>query len=113
MEKMDRDSFIKATQARIVELQLATGLTQKHMSELMGYSSSYIRNITNGVYHPSLPGLFDIMEFCHVDPAEFFSKMTDQDSQYNRICARLRTLDEKELSRLETLLDWRDEDRKA
>ncbi len=93
MSKMDVSDCLKATQERIAELAYQKKVSQKHLSELLGLSPSYIRNVTNNHSAPSLKSLFAIMNYFDMDPAEFFSTITDINSPYNQLCQRIRRLD--------------------
>lgn len=105
MSKMDASDYLKATQERIADLVYRSGTSQKHTSQLLGLSTSYIGNITNKHSAPSLKELFAIMIHFNMDPAEFFSTMTDEESPYNKLFVRIKALDEKRLKLLEGFLD--------
>ena len=91
---------------RITELRLKMNVSEHKMSLELGKSGSYIRGITNGGSLPSLKELFNIMEYFGVTPSEFFSPLEDQDSAYVRLCERLRGVDDADLEKVSTFLEW-------
>ncbi len=107
MSKMDPVDCISALRQRIIDLIVKTGESQRKISDDLGHSPSYIRNITNEGALPSVDGLFKLIAYFDMDPAEFFSTMTDEDSRYNRLCNRIRSLtSDNDLAMLEDLVSY-------
>lgn len=59
---------------RITELRLKKGVSEYKMSYDLGHNKNYIRAITSGRSLPSMEGLFAIVDYLQVTPAEFFDK---------------------------------------
>lgn len=57
---------------RITELRLKKGTSEYQMSYDLGHNKNYIRSITSGRSLPSVGGLFDIIDYFELTPAEFF-----------------------------------------
>lgn len=91
---------------RITQLRMEKNVSEHKMSLDIGKSGSYIRGITNGSSPPSLREFFNIIDYLGVSPEEFFSPLKEGDSVYSALCERLRTLDETELEKVSTFLDW-------
>ncbi len=59
---------------RITELRLKKGVSEYQMSYDLGHNKNYIRAITSGRSLPSVEGLFAIIDYFEMTPAEFFDK---------------------------------------
>lgn len=59
---------------RITELRLKKGVSEYQMSYALGHNKNYIRAITSGRSLPSVEGLFAIIDYFEMTPAEFFDK---------------------------------------
>lgn len=59
---------------RITELRLKKDVSEYQMSYDLGHNKNYIRAITSGRSLPSVKGLFAIIEYFEMTPAEFFDK---------------------------------------
>lgn len=103
MEDIQYENFVRN---RITELRLQRNLSEHRMSLDLDKSGSYIRGITSGVALPSLKELFNIMRYFDVTPTEFFGPLERDDSPYHRLCQRLRGLEETDLEKVATFLDW-------
>ena len=73
---MEREDFIK----RLVELRMNKGVSARDMSLSIGQSAGYINNIENGHNLPSMAMFFEICEYLHTKPSEFFSYEEDQEA---------------------------------
>lgn len=69
-------------------------------------SGSYIRGITSGAAFPSLKELFNIIAYFDLSPVDFFAPLSTEDTPYSLICERLRSLDDTDLEKVSTFLDW-------
>ena len=96
------DEFIRA---RITELRLKKKASERGMSLELGKSDSYIRGITSGAALPSLRELFNICAYFEMSICEFFAPMQSDGTPYDRLCARLRELDEADLEKINTFID--------
>jgi len=50
--------------------------------------------------------LFNIIEYFGITPAEFFAPLEKMDSAYARLCEKLQSMDEAELEKVSTFVDW-------
>lgn len=103
MTGMQYEDFVRS---RITELRMKKGVSEHKMSLELDKSGSYIRGITNGTALPSLKELFNIITYFEMTPDEFFSPLEDTKSLYHILCSRLRDVDESELVKVNTFLDW-------
>ena len=114
MSKMDPADCISALRQRVIDLVAKTGESQRKISADLEHSPSYIRNITNEDALPSVDGLFKLIAYFDMDPAEFFSTMTDEDSRVNRLCNRIRNLtSDNDLALLESIVSYMEEQAKV
>ena len=91
---------------RITELRLSKNVSEHKMSLDLGKSGAYIRSITNGSSLPSFKEFFNILDYFNISITEFFAPMYEEDSIYGIICEKLRHLDDKDLLKINTFLDW-------
>jgi len=103
MSEHNYDMFVRN---RITEVRLKKNVAEHKMSLDLGKSGAYIRSITNGTALPSLKELFNIMEYFHMNPAEFFAPTEDKYTTYFRLCEHLRTLDEDDLIKVQLFISW-------
>jgi len=103
MSEHNYDMFVRN---RITELRLKKNVSEHKMSLDLGKSGAYIRSITNGTALPSLKELFNIMEYFHMNPAEFFAPTEDKYTTYFSLCEHLRTLDEDDLIKVQLFISW-------
>lgn len=103
MEDIQYEDFVRN---RITQLRLQNNLSEHRMSLDLDKSGSYIRGITSGAALPSLKELFNIMRYFDVTPGEFFAPLEKDDSPYCRLCQRLRGLEDADLPKVATFLDW-------
>ena len=95
---------------RITELRIRMNpeVSEHKMSLELGRSGSYIRNISSGKALPSLKEFFNMIDYLGVTVDEFFAPLRDADSPYNRLCERLRALDDEGLTKVDTFVNWID-----
>jgi len=103
MSDVEYTEFVRS---RITQLRLQKNVAEHKMSLELGKSGSYIRGITNGGSLPSLRELFNIMDYFGVSPSEFFAPLEKKDSAYARLCDKLRALEESELEKVSTFVEW-------
>ena len=103
MANTQYDDFIRN---RITELRISKNISEHKMSLDLDKSGSYIRGITSGSALPSLKELFNIVTYFEMTPDEFFAPLGDHNSLYHILCTRLRDVDESELVKVNTFLDW-------
>ena len=91
---------------RITELRIQRDVSEHKMSLDLDKSGSYIRGITSGAAMPSVKELFNIISYFNMTPVDFFAPLGAEDTPYNAICERLRSLDNADLDKVSTFLDW-------
>ena len=91
---------------RITELRIKKNVSEHRMSLDLDKSGSYIRGITSGATLPSLKELFNIMSYFEMMPSEFFAPLESAETKYHKTCERLRPLNDEELDKVNTFLDW-------
>lgn len=99
-------SYEEFLRARITELRLKKNVSEHRMSLDLDKSGSYIRGITSGIAMPSVKELFNIIDYLEVSVCEFFAPLEQTDSPYAMLCERLRKLDDNDISKVNTLIDW-------
>lgn len=90
---------------RITQLRLKKGVSEYQMSYDLGHSRGYINNISSGKALPSLSEFFSICEYFEITPIEFFDQEDQNPSSTNEILAKLKTLDEDDISLVLKLLN--------
>jgi len=92
--------------SRITQLRLEKNVSEHRMSLDLGKSGSYIRGISNGGSLPSLKELFNIIDYFDITPSDFFAPLEDKNSDYAKLCAKLRSMDKTEFEKVCTFVDW-------
>ena len=103
---MTDTKYIEFVRTRITELRIQKDVSEHKMSLDLDKSGSYIRGITSGAAMPSVKELFNIIAYFNMTPVDFFAPLGTEDTPYNAICERLRSLDNADLEKVSTLLDW-------
>ena len=103
---MSDTKYIEFLRTRITELRIQKDVSEHKMSLDLDKSGSYIRGITSGAAMPSVKELFNIISYFDMTPVDFFAPLGAEDTPYNAICERLRSLDNADLEKVSTLLDW-------
>ena len=104
MEESQRyETFLRS---RITELRVRKDVSEHRMSLELGKSGSYVRGITSGAALPSLRELFNIMAYLEVSPSEFFDGLDDPDSLRTALRGRLMELNDEDLQKVSSFLDW-------
>lgn len=103
---MSNKKYIEFVRTRITELRIKHDVSEHKMSLDLDKSGSYIRSITSGASMPSVKELFNIIEYFEMTPADFFAPLSTEDTPYSAICERLRALDNTDLEKVSTFLDW-------
>lgn len=103
---MSNEKYIEFVRSRITELRVNKDVSEHKMSLDLDKSGSYIRSITSGASMPSVKELFNISEYFDMTPADFFAPLSVEDAPYSVICERLRSLDDVDLKKVSTFLDW-------
>ena len=103
---MSDTKYIEFVRTRITELRIQRDVSEHKMSLDLDKSGSYIRGITSGAAMPSVKELFNIISYFNMTPVGFFAPLGAEDTPYNAICERLRSLDNADLDKVSTFLDW-------
>lgn len=103
---MSNKKYIDFVRSRITELRIKHDVSEHKMSLDLDKSGSYIRSITSGASMPSVKELFNIISYFEMTPADFFAPLSTEDTPCNAICERLRSLDNMDLEKVNTFLDW-------
>lgn len=103
---MSNEKYIAFVRSRITELRVKKDVSEHKMSLDLDKSGSYIRGITSGASMPSVKELFKISEYFGMSPVDFFAPLSTEDALYSVICERLRSLDDVDLKKVSTFLDW-------
>ncbi len=90
---------------RITELRQAKNLSEHKMSLDLGKSGSYIRAISSGKAMPSMREFFKICEYLEITPEEFFAGSSEA-SLRTDIIHNLQNLNENDLQKVNTFIDW-------
>ena len=98
---MDAD-FIRQ---RITELRIKRGISEYKMSLDLGHSRSYIQSITSGRSLPSLPEFLYICEYLEITPCAFFDDTTKEPVLVQKALDGMRTLADKDILTLISLID--------
>lgn len=91
-----------ALRQRLTQLRLKAELSEYQLSLALGQSKGYIQQISSGRALPSMQRFFDLCEFFHVTPAEFFDAENRDPLLTNDLTRIARTLDRE---RLELLIE--------
>ena len=103
---MSDTKYIEFVRSRITELRVKKDVSEHKMSLDLDKSGSYIRGITSGASMPSVKELFNIIAYFDMSPVDFFAPLGTEDAPYSAICERLRSLDNSDLDKVSTFLDW-------
>ena len=103
---MSDTKYIEFVRTRITELRVKKDVSEHKMSLDLDKSGSYIRGITSGASMPSVKELFNIIAYFNMTPVDFFAPLGTEGGPYSNICERLRSLDNSDLDKVSTFLDW-------
>lgn len=81
------------TQNRIMQLRMQSGVSARDMSLSLGQNENYINQIENKKALPSLSGLFNICEYYHLTPKEFFDDGNAYPGYMTTLIEELKRLD--------------------
>ena len=102
----DTQRYITFVRERITDLRTQKDVSEHRMSLELGKSGSYVRGITSGAALPSLRELFNIMAYFEVAPSEFCDGLDDPDSLRTALRGRLMELNDEDLQKVSSFLDW-------
>ena len=102
MEMEELENFIAS---RLTQLRMQKGVSARDMSLTLGQSASYIHKVESGKIYPSMEVFNYICDYLHISPKDFFNYDNEYPEKVNIIVEKLKTLNEKQLTSIITLLD--------
>lgn len=94
------DAFIK----RLIELRNNENISARELSLCLGQNVNYINLIENGKRLPSLQGFFNICDFFHIKPSEFFIKeIEEEESKKEQLITLINNMS---ISQIEALYNF-------
>lgn len=99
-------NYEEMLRARITELRLQKDVSEHRMSLDLDKGGAYIRGITNGSSLPSVSGLFHIIEYFDMTPAEFFLPFTEENDPNNALMEQIRKLDDSAREKVQIFVQW-------
>ena len=105
LQVAEYENFVRK---RITQLRRRLHVSEHKMSLDLGKSGSYMRSISIGKAMPSMHEFLRICEYLGVTPQEFFTGAGDETVRIN-IFNRLQDLDDGDIQKLQTFLDWMEE----
>lgn len=87
---------------RITELRMKKSISEYQLSYDLGHNKNYIRAITSGRSLPSVQGLFAIIEYFEMTPAEFFDKEYPQ--MLSKAISYMEQLNDEDMLSLLTII---------
>jgi len=90
---------------RVTELRIKRGVSEYQMSTEMGHSRNYIRNITSGQSLPSMGEFLYMCDYLGVSPSAFFDEQTENPALLQKVFDEIRTLPDKDLLTLLSLIE--------
>lgn len=98
--------YIEFVRRRITDLRISKNVSEHRMSLDLDKSGSYIRGITSGAALPSLRELFNIMDYFDITQVEFFAPLEKTNTEFSKLCAKLRMLGDEDLEKVNIFLSW-------
>ena len=89
---------------RITSLRMEKNISEYQLSLDLGKCKTYIQAITSGKSLPSFDAFFDLCDYFGLTPEEFFAT-APENARLRRLCRKLSSLSEQDLSLTEQLLD--------
>lgn len=98
------ESFQLYFRNRLAALRMQIDKSAQDMSLSMGQSKSYINNIENGQYLPTMKNFYCICEHLHVTPKEFFDDGAVNPGRLKDVINDLRGLSDKQLAAVAAMI---------
>lgn len=99
-ENLHEEQFFR----RLTELRMQKGVSARDMSLSIGQNCGYINHIENKQAFPSLPVFFNICDYFHITPEQFFSSGYKDPSSIASITENLKTLNPEQLQCLDVIV---------
>lgn len=110
MEKTEKEideaieAFQKKFALRLSRLRTLRKVSAREMSLALGQSNGYINNIETGGAFPSLKTFYNICEYLHVSPQEFFEEENDDPERLRGLIEDLKKLDSTQLKMISDIV---------
>ena len=82
---------------RLAKLRTAKGVSARKMSIELRQANNYINNIENKKTFPSMQAFFDICQYFHITPKEFFDEGNPYPDYLRALIEDLKKLDAAQL----------------
>lgn len=90
---MYKETFSK----RLVQLRMLKGVSARDMSLSLGQNPGYINSIENNKTFPSMTSFFEICDYLHITPMEFFDLDAEHPEKIRTLTEQLKHLDAAQL----------------
>lgn len=90
---------------RITALRLKKGVSEYQMSYDLGYSRSYVYNISSGKSLPPLKEFFAICDYLGITPRDFFDTEISQPQLIQKAVDGLKNLDDSDVLMILSYID--------
>jgi len=98
---IDYESYVPE---RITALRIKKDVAARAMSLAIGQSRGYVAQIERKKALPSMVAFFDICEFFHITPKEFFDDELQFPAIYEELCKNLKRLDDEQLTNINNVV---------
>ncbi len=89
---------------RLVRLRLQKGVSARDMSLSLGQNAGYIHSIESGRTMPSLPAFFNICDYFHVTPKDFFDEKNNSPMIILEINEDLKKMNDERLLHIHAVI---------
>ena len=90
--------------SRLSKLRTAKNVSARDMSLSIGQNAGYINNIESGKALPSMSVFFNICEYLHVTPSEFFEVANNNPESVKQISSDLKHLNAEQLNHIAAII---------
>lgn len=97
--------YVEYVRQRIDELRLLQGHSEREMSLRLGKGEDYIHAISSKRAKPGLSAFFEICEYFHISPAEFFDPGLHNPDMVKEAMAAIQELHDEDILRLKEIAD--------
>lgn len=97
---MKNHTYRKEFCSRLTRLRMNKDVSARDMSLSLGLSESYINKVENGKTLPSMSTFFDICDYFHITPQEFFNMGEPFPFDIAVAIAEMNRMNKEQLSRL-------------
>lgn len=101
MKEMTGEEFA----LRLSQLRNQKGVSARDMSLTLGQNAGYINSIESGKSLPSMTAFFDICDYLHLSPKDFFDIEAHNPYKINHLVKYAKKLNDKQLDSLNVLIE--------